>query len=215
VGCEVTWREPEVAPLNPVIVFPADLVTTCVRLREAMQSFGSVLEDDVVEGSACLFESGYIDLTNAGDSVNHLDEVAYLGNQGLSRGRYLITASARPTTEGDSRLRLTTRIEGYDGAYRLLRSRGLIEWTFVQRMSDLLQVEPIAETRRPRSEPDIEPSAPDEVGGVEITDEHAGEIFRLLLRPEPGSQPASVHSERDQVDDPDANAGAIDQPGLA
>jgi len=147
LACQVTWREPEVKPLNPVAIFPAVLERTCTQLADALQLLGGTLDTETIVQESCLFETAAITLTNTGDPVNRLDEVAYLGNQNsFSRGRYYVTASARPTTvEGNTRVRLTTRIEGYDGDFRLLRSRGLIERTIIEQLGELLGVRPIEE----------------------------------------------------------------------
>ncbi len=146
LACQVTWREPEVQPLNPVVVFPSELATTCAQVRHTIRQLGTALGKDTVEGDACLFESAHIPLTHNGDPAERLDEVAYLGNQNsFSRGRYIVTASVRPTAIGNTRVHLTTRIEGFDGDYRVLRSRGLIERTIVERLTDLLGVGPIQE----------------------------------------------------------------------
>lgn len=144
LACQVTWRQPEVHQLNPVVVFPSEFTRTCKQLRDTIRLLGTALEEDTVERDACLFESAHIELTGVGDPINHLDEVAYLGNQNsFSRGHYVITATVRPTAQGNTRVHLTTRIEGFDGDYRVLRSRGLIERTVINRLSKLLGVEPI------------------------------------------------------------------------
>jgi hypothetical protein len=117
----------------------------CNALRATIQALGSALEENIIEHDACLFESAYIDLTEQGVQINYLDKVAYVGTRALTRGRYLVTASVRPTATGNSRVRLTTRIEAYDGAYRMVRSRGLLERTLIERLGDLLDAEPIEE----------------------------------------------------------------------
>jgi len=146
LACQVTWREPEVHQPNPVVIFPSELARTCSQLRDTIRLLGTALEENTVERDACLFESAHIQLTGSGDPINHLDEVAYLGNQNaFSRGRYVITASVRPTAQGNTRVHLALRIEGFDGDYRVLRSRGLIERTVIERLTDLLGVDPIEE----------------------------------------------------------------------
>jgi len=146
LACQVTWREPRVEQPNPVVIFPSELARTCAQLRDAIRLLGAVLEQDSVERDACLLESAHIQLTDSGDPVNRLGEVAYLGDQNpFSRGRYIITASVRPTALGNTRVHLATRIEGFDGDYRVLRSRGLIERTVIERLTGLLGVGPIEE----------------------------------------------------------------------
>jgi hypothetical protein len=128
-----------------VAIFPVEFTETCTALRATIRALGTTLEENIVERDACLFESAYIDLNEQGGPISHLDEVAYVGTQALTRGRYLVTASVRPTTSGNSRVRLTTRIEAFDGAYRVVRSRGLLERTIIVRLGDLMDAEPIEE----------------------------------------------------------------------
>lgn len=144
-ACQVTWRQPDVQPVNPVVVLPAPLEATCAQLRDAIGFLGGAIDNEVVERDACLYESGEIALLRTADAaVRDLDEVAYVTDN-LSRGRYHLTLSARPTSSGDTRIRISTRIEGYDGgSYRLLRSRGLIERTLTERVTEVLEVEPVA-----------------------------------------------------------------------
>ncbi len=146
LGCQVTWREPEVQQPDPVVIFPAELARTCAQLRVTVRLLGSALDKDTLEADACLLESAHIELTDTGDPIDHLDEVAYVGNPNpFSSARYKITATVRPTTQGNVRVHLATRIEGFDGDYRVLRSRGLIERTVVERLAELLGVKPIEE----------------------------------------------------------------------
>ena len=143
-ACQVTLREPEVQPVNPVVILPTELQPTCNQVRSAIGFLGGSLEEEIVERDACLFESAYLTLESSGRGITRLDDVAYVGTASVfSRGRYKLTVSARPTTDGNTRLRLTTRIEGFDGDYRVLRSRGLIERTIVERITTVMDVEPV------------------------------------------------------------------------
>jgi hypothetical protein len=145
-GCQVTWREPQIQPLNQGLVLPASLGSVCNQVRDGIGWMGGVVIDETVEPDACLFESSQIPLGTTGAPVQQLEEVAYVPQGSMRGGRYQITASARPTPTGDTRMRISTRIEGLDGNYQLLRSRGLIERTLIDRITDVLGVEPIPET---------------------------------------------------------------------
>jgi len=146
LACQVTWREPEIQQPNPVVVFPSELARVCAQLRDTIGLLGTMLQQDTVERDACLFESAQIELTGSGDPVTRLEEVAYVGSPSpFSRGRYVITASVRLTAQGNTRVHLATRIEGFNAEYRVVRSRGLIERTVIERLAELLGVEPIDE----------------------------------------------------------------------
>ena len=145
-ACQVTWREPQIQPLNQGLVLPATLGSVCNQIRDGIGWMGGVVLDETVEPDACLFESSQIPLGSTGTAVQQLDEVAYVPQGSMRGGRYQITASARPTSTGDTRMRISTRIEGLDGNYQVLRSRGLIERTLIERITDVLGVEPVPET---------------------------------------------------------------------
>lgn len=136
-----TWRQPEIQPLQPVRYAAATVADVCAAMRDVLGSLDLELLEDTGEDAACVLETDYKRLTETGGNIERLDDVAYLGNQGFfAHGRYLVTATMRATSEG-SRIRVTVRIEGYDGGYRQLRSRGLIERAVFERLADNLGIE--------------------------------------------------------------------------
>ncbi len=144
-ACSVTLREPVVQPLDPSRIYATDLEPVCDALEATLAGLGLTIANTVAERTACLSETEHLRLSDTGDAINHLDEVAYVGNQNFfSHGRYLLAVSARPGPQGVS-VRVTSRIEGYDAGYRLLRSTGLIEQTFFDRLSEQLATEPIGD----------------------------------------------------------------------
>ncbi|HJO03350.1 MAG TPA: hypothetical protein QGG47_05210 [Acidobacteriota bacterium] len=93
------------------------------------------------EPAVCLVETDPKRLSESGSDENHLDRIAYVGDGNFfGHGRFRITAAVRPTSDGNARLRLTTRVEGFDAGYRNLRSTGLIERAAFDRLEEILGV---------------------------------------------------------------------------
>lgn len=151
-ACSVTWRQPEIKPLNPTRQYPATVAAACGAVIAALQQLDMVVDDAqgaaaATEGSAaaaCLVQTEHRRLPESGDSFNYLDKVAYVGPADFfSHGRVAVTTSVRAAAGELTRVRLTTRIEGYDAGYRLLRSRGLIEEALFARIEQMLDVSPV------------------------------------------------------------------------
>lgn len=138
-ACSVTWRQPEIRPLNPVRQFAVPAAALCDALLGALGELDLEAEAVTIEADACLVETGYRRLTGGDDPLEQLREVAHTaGGDFFSHGRFLVTASVRELDEG-SRIRLTTRIEGFDAGYRVLRSTGLIEEELFERIAAKLK----------------------------------------------------------------------------
>ena len=126
-GCRVTWRQPEIKPLNPVRQFAVAAGSLCDGLLGTLDGLDMEIASVAREEDACLVETEFRRLGESDESYEKLDRVAYAANAAFfSHGRFLVTGSVRETAAG-SRLRLTTRIEGFDAGYKLLRSTGVIE----------------------------------------------------------------------------------------
>ena len=142
-GCSVTWRQPEIRPLNPVRTYAVALEDAC----EAVPAAYGTLEIEVAERreaqGSCLFESAPRTLTGGDERLERLRDIAYVSAaDSFTRGRYTVTAALRRGAGGDVRIRLTARIEGYEGAYRVLRSNGTLEDELFARISAILGVDP-------------------------------------------------------------------------
>ena len=133
-ACNVTWRQPEIKPLNPVRQFAVDAGSLCDGLLGTLAGLEMEIASVTREENACLVESEFRRLDESKASYEKLDRVAYATNPAFfSHGRYLITGSVREASTG-SRLRLTIRIEGFDAGYKLLRSTGVIEEMLFERI---------------------------------------------------------------------------------
>lgn len=141
-ACSVTWRQPEIRPLNPVRQYPATAPALCDALLDALGRLGLQTETVTRESDACLVETDYRRLAGGEAPHEQLREVSYTtGGEFFSHGRFLVTASVRELPEG-ARVRLTTRIEGFDAGYRVLRSTGVIEEVLFDAIHEILGVEP-------------------------------------------------------------------------
>ena len=130
-ACQITWREPVIEPLNTNRFYDAELAPTCDAAEEVVQSLGLILEDVQRENNACLLDTGFSVFSDEGDDpMNHLGRVAMVGAGGFIGGRYTITVTTRDVRNGGTRVRVSTRIEGYvneEFGYQVLRSNGVIE----------------------------------------------------------------------------------------
>ena len=130
-ACQITWREPVIEPLNSNRFYDAELSPTCDAAEQVVQSLGLAVEDEEREPTACLLETGFRVFSDEGDDpMNHLRRVAMVGAGGFIGGRYTLTVTTRDVRNGGTRVRVSTRIEGYvneEFGYQVLRSNGLIE----------------------------------------------------------------------------------------
>ncbi len=130
-GCQVTWREPVIEPLNTNRFYDAQLGDTCDAVEAVVQDLALQIEDSEREDSACLLDTEFTVFSDEGeDPINHLGRVAFVGVGGFIGGRYAITVTVRDVRNGGTRVRVSTRIEGYvneEFGYQVLRSNGLIE----------------------------------------------------------------------------------------
>jgi hypothetical protein len=131
MGCQVTFREPKLEPLNTSRFFEAELGPTCDALEAMAGSLGLAIENIRREDTACMVETGFRVFSDTGDDpANHLSRAAYTGVGGFIGGRYFLTLTGRDVRDGGSRVRATVRIEGYineEFGYQVLRSKGVIE----------------------------------------------------------------------------------------
>lgn len=146
-ACAVTLREPEIKPLNPVRQYPVAVPRTCDGVLAAMAALGLVVAAITRDETTCLVQTDRLRLSEAGDDINHLGKIAYVtAGESFAHGRYSVTVNAAPAAAGLTRVRLTTRIEGYDSGYRLLRSRGIVEQAIFDHLQATLGVEPVSDS---------------------------------------------------------------------
>ena len=130
-ACQITWREPVIEPLNTNRFYDAALEPTCDAAEQVVQALGLTLEDVQREDTACLLDTEFSVFSDEGDDpMNHLGRVAMVGAGGFIGGRYTLTVTTRDVRNGGTRVRVSTRIEGYvneEFGYQVLRSNGLIE----------------------------------------------------------------------------------------
>jgi hypothetical protein len=130
-ACQITWREPVIEPVNTNRFYDAELAPTCDAVEQVVQSLGLSLEDVQREDNACLLDTEFSVFSDQGDDpMRHLKRVAMIGAGGFIGGRYTMTVTTRDVRNGGTRVRVSTRIEGYvneEFGYQVLRSNGLIE----------------------------------------------------------------------------------------
>lgn len=142
-ACSVTWRQPEIKPLDPTRQYRVTPAAACAAATAALAALELVVDERTDEDDSCLLQTEHRRLPETGGPVNSLRSVALVAaTDDFTHGRYLVTASVRPVAGDLTRVRLTTRIEGYDAGYRLLRSRGLIEDALFERLQAQLGVAP-------------------------------------------------------------------------
>lgn len=143
-ACSVTWRRPEIAPLDPVQVYPVPVSRACDEALVVLAELELAAEESMRSEKACLLETDYQRLGSGPADFDRVQDVAHVGGADLfSHGRYLLTASIREDAEGNTRVRFTARIEGYDAGYRTVRSNGTIETEAFERLSRRLGTEPL------------------------------------------------------------------------
>ncbi len=130
-ACQITWREPVLEPLNSNRFYDAEFGATCDAAEQVVQDLGLELEDVQREDNACLLDTEFRVFSDEGDDpMDHLRRVAMVGAGGFIGGRYTMTVTTRDVRNGGTRVRVSTRIEGYvneEFGYQVLRSNGLIE----------------------------------------------------------------------------------------
>lgn len=143
-ACSVTWRRPEVAPLNPVQTYPVPGARACDEALRVLEWLGLDAEETMRRDDACVLETDYQRLGSGPADFDRVQDVAYVTGADLfSHGRYLLSASIREDEDGNSRVRFTARIEGYDAGYRTVRSNGTIETAAFERLTELLGTGPL------------------------------------------------------------------------
>ena len=149
-ACQITWREPVIEPVNTNRFYDAELEPTCDAAEQVVQSLGLALEDVQREDSACLLDTKFRVFSDEGDDpTNHLGRVAMVGAGGFIGGRYTLTVTTRDVRNGGTRVRVSTRIEGYvneEFGYQVLRSNGLLERSIFEAIGAQLGAPP-AEAR--------------------------------------------------------------------
>ena len=130
-GCQLTFREPRLEPLNTNRFYEAEIGPTCDALAGIADALGLPVESDRREDNACLIETGFRVFSDTGDDpIDSLPKAAHTGVGGFIGGRYFVTLTGRDVRDGGTRVRATVRIEGYinqEFGYQVLRSRGVIE----------------------------------------------------------------------------------------
>ena len=130
-GCQLTFREPRLEPLNTNRFYEAEIGPTCDALAEMANELGLPVESDRREDNACLIETGFRVFSDTGDDpIDSLTKAAHTGVGGFIGGRYFVTLTGRDVRDGGTRVRATVRVEGYineEFGYQVLRSRGVIE----------------------------------------------------------------------------------------
>jgi hypothetical protein len=130
-ACQITLREPVIEPLNTNRFFDAALEPTCDAAEQVVEALGLAIEDVQREGNACLLDTKFKVFSDEGDNpLDHLAKVAMVGAGGFIGGRYTLTVTTRDVRNGGTRVRVSSRIEGYvneEFGYQVLRSNGTIE----------------------------------------------------------------------------------------
>jgi len=127
-ACSVTWREPEIQPLLQTRVLPGSVDRICAAVTPVLADLGLLIDQEESSETACLVVTNFHRLAERGPRVERLREVAYLGPQDVfQHARYRLTVTVQEAADHQAQVRIASRIEGYDGSYRQLRSTGLIE----------------------------------------------------------------------------------------
>ncbi len=130
-GCTLTFKEPVLEPLNTNRFYDAEIADTCSAVERVVADLGLEIKGSQHEERACLTDTQSKVFSDVGDEpTNHLKQVAWAGAGGFIGGRYTLTVTTRDVRDGGTRVRVTTRIEGYineEFGYQVLRSKGLIE----------------------------------------------------------------------------------------
>ena len=143
-ACSITLREPEVQPLNPLRTYADRPANVCEAVANVITALPMSITADNRQDDSCLIETDYRRINDTGEELDRLRDVAYVGNQNFfSHGRFLLTVAIRSTGETTVRVRITSRIEGYDAGYQHLRSTGQIENAVFDRLSEELGSDPL------------------------------------------------------------------------
>ncbi len=130
-ACQITWREPVLQPLNSNRYYDSTLETTCAAAEQVVTRLGLTVKESQQEERACLLETEFKVLSDIGeDPTEHLDRVAFVGVGPFIGGRYTLTVTTRNVRDSGTRVKVSTRVEGYineEFGYQVLRSRGIIE----------------------------------------------------------------------------------------
>lgn len=145
-ACTVTWRQPTIAPIDPVRLFPVSAARACDAALTAFSGLQLRPDETMRQDSSCVIETDYRSLDEPGDPFERLRDVGYVGG-GISHGRYLLTATIRENEDGQARVRLAARIEGIDTSYVTVRSNGTIEKVAFERLSAVLGTQPLEPPR--------------------------------------------------------------------
>lgn len=145
-ACTITWREPELVPLDTNRFYDAGLEETCDAAEQVIGELGLEMEETQREERACLLATDYNVFADQGeDPIRNLDEVAIIGPGPFIGGRYTLTVTGRSSRDGGTRLKVVTRIEGYineEFGYQVLRSTGVIEERVFDAVSNRVGAEP-------------------------------------------------------------------------
>lgn len=149
-ACTITWREPRLEPLNTNRFYAAALPDACSAAERVVTGFGLQPSEVRTEDRGCLLETDWKVLPDTGeDPINHLRRVAIIGPNPFIGGRYTVTITGRSSRDEGTRVKVTTRVEGYiseEIGYQVLRSSGLIEDRMFTAIGEELGTPPV-ETR--------------------------------------------------------------------
>lgn len=146
-ACRITFREPELKPINTSRFYDAEIAETCGAVQQVLQDMALPVRKAELQTDACLIETDFKVFSDVGDDpINHLKRSALTGVGSFIGGRYFVTITGRDVRDGGARLRVVTRIEGYvnqEFGYQVLRSSGLIEDRTFAAVGDKLGVPPV------------------------------------------------------------------------
>ncbi len=130
-ACQITWREPILQPLNSNRYYDSTLEATCNAAEQVVTHLGLTVKESQQQERACLLETDFKVLSDTGeDPTEHLDRVAFVSVGPFIGGRYTLTITTRNVRDSGTRVKVSTRVEGYineEFGYQVLRSRGIIE----------------------------------------------------------------------------------------
>lgn len=141
-ACSVTVKQPQIVPVNPVRTYSVGVEEVCDAALRVLAEMTLPVASETPEATGCSIATEYKDISNRGDRLDHLREVAIIGNQGsFSHGRFLLTVTVKETSPSSTSVRVSSRIEGYEASYQMLRTSGLIEATvFTKLDADLATI---------------------------------------------------------------------------
>lgn len=146
-ACRITFREPELKPLNTSRYYAAEVAATCDAVEAVLHELALPVKKQERQDNACLIETDFKVFPDIGDNpMNHLKRSALTGVGSFIGGRYFLTITGRDVRDGGARLRVVTRIEGYidqEFGYQVLRSSGIIEDHTFAAVGEKLGVPPV------------------------------------------------------------------------